>query len=77
MPVVGVGDTELEVYDGTKYIKSNVSDVLYVPDIKWNLFSVKKIVDNGYVVTLRIPNVLLQKTTTYVVWELVREITIC
>lgn len=52
LPVVGVGDVELSVFNGDCYIKSTLNNVLHVPQMKINLFSVTSATKKGYKVTL-------------------------
>ncbi|KAK9679626.1 hypothetical protein QE152_g39843 [Popillia japonica] len=46
--VRGIVNIELEALNVEKYIKTTLSNVLYVPDLKFNLFSVGCAVDKGY-----------------------------
>ncbi|CAH0718942.1 unnamed protein product, partial [Brenthis ino] len=45
---LGYGDIDLEAYDGQQWIKTLISNVLYVPSIKVNLFSMSAALDKGY-----------------------------
>lgn len=46
---VGIGDIEVEAYDGDKWTPVIMKDVLYVPRLDYNLFSVGQILDKGYI----------------------------
>lgn len=46
---IGVGDIELEAFDGEQWYDVVLENVLYVPDINFNLFSVTQVLDKGYV----------------------------
>ncbi|KAB0793564.1 hypothetical protein PPYR_13184 [Photinus pyralis] len=48
--VTGVGSIKLEAWNGTQWIRSELNHVLYVPQFKINLFSVGKVLDNGYTI---------------------------
>lgn len=48
---VGIGDVELKAYDGQDWNKVVLKDVLYVPELTFNLFSVTQLLDKGYVQT--------------------------
>ncbi|CAH0713594.1 unnamed protein product, partial [Brenthis ino] len=45
---LGYGDIDLEAYDGQQWIKTLINNVLYVPSIKVNLFSMSAALDKGY-----------------------------
>ncbi|KAI5725534.1 hypothetical protein M8J77_016709 [Diaphorina citri] len=47
---VGVGD-DLEAFNGNYWEKISLKDVLHVPDMPFNLFSVTQILDKGYVLS--------------------------
>ncbi|KAF2888330.1 hypothetical protein ILUMI_17843 [Ignelater luminosus] len=44
----GKGKISLIAFDGQDYIPTELNDVLYVPDIKFNLFSIGAALDKGY-----------------------------
>ncbi|KAF2889846.1 hypothetical protein ILUMI_16327 [Ignelater luminosus] len=44
----GKGKISLIAFDGQDYILTELNDVLYVPDIKFNLFSIGAALDKGY-----------------------------
>lgn len=46
--VRGVGTVIVYAWNGSIFIKTILSDVLYVPDLKFNLFSVGHVMDKGY-----------------------------
>lgn len=46
---VGVGTVELEAFDGNEWHPIILKDVVYVPELKFNLFSVSHMLDQGYV----------------------------
>lgn len=48
---IGIGDIETEAYDGKDWNKVVLKDVLYVPELTFNLFSVTQLLDKGYVQT--------------------------
>lgn len=52
LPVSGIGDIKLKLFDGKNYVNSTLYDVLHVPDIKINLFSVMVATRKGYVVKM-------------------------
>lgn len=45
---IGVGNIELEAFDGRKWNKIVLRDVLHTPKMPFNLFSVSKILDKDY-----------------------------
>lgn len=49
---IGTGIITLEAYTGKEWINTTLNNVLHVPDIKMNLFSVSSTADRGYVVTV-------------------------
>lgn len=48
LPVKGIGKITLWAFNGKKFIKSTLSDVLFVPDLQFNLFSAGCALDKGY-----------------------------
>lgn len=46
---MGIGSIKLYAFNGKCWIDSVIENVLYVPDLKFNLFSVGTVVDKGYV----------------------------
>lgn len=46
---VGVGDINLEAFDGRKWNPIVLKDALYVPDLNYNLFSVGQTLKKGYI----------------------------
>ncbi|KAF2889436.1 hypothetical protein ILUMI_16737, partial [Ignelater luminosus] len=44
----GKGKISLIAFDGKDYIPTELNDVLYVPDIKFNLFSIGAALGQGY-----------------------------
>lgn len=48
---IGLGDIELEAFDGDKWYQIILKNVLYVPKMTFNLFSVTQMLDKGYVQT--------------------------
>lgn len=48
LEVKGIGEVIVWAYNGKKLIKTTLSDVLYVPDLKFNLFSAGCALDKGY-----------------------------
>lgn len=46
---IGIGDVELESFNGKEWYKVVLQNVLYVPKMTFNLFSVSRILDKGYV----------------------------
>lgn len=46
---IGAGDVKLEVFDGKQWYLATLKDVLYVPKITFNLFSVTQMLDKGYI----------------------------
>lgn len=45
----GIGDVELEAFDGNKWYEVVLKDVLFVPKMTFNLFSVTQLLDKGYI----------------------------
>lgn len=45
---VGYGIIKLKAYNGEKWINTTLNNVLYVPKMTVNLFSVRNVMDNGY-----------------------------
>lgn len=45
----GCGQVAVQVYDGREWIDTTIDNVLYVPELKTNLFSVNCATDRGYV----------------------------
>lgn len=52
LKAVGEGQITLKVYNGHDFIQSTLNKVLYVPDLKMNLFSVTNAVNKGYVMKI-------------------------
>ena len=48
LDAVGVGQVILKAFNGKHYIETTLNNVLYVPDLKMNLFSVASAVNKGY-----------------------------
>ncbi|KAF9405755.1 hypothetical protein HW555_013634 [Spodoptera exigua] len=48
--VLGYGQMAVEVFDGTNWINTTINKVLFVPELKTNLFSVNCASDKGYVI---------------------------
>lgn len=46
---VGAGDVELEAFDGTEWCQVVIKNVLHIPKMTFNLFSVTQMFDEGYV----------------------------
>lgn len=46
---IGIGNIELEAFDGKVWNQVVLENVLYTPKIYFNLFSVSRILDKGYV----------------------------
>lgn len=51
LQVRGVGTVELFAWNGEKYLKTELTNVLYVPDLKFNLFSAGYVLDKGLYLT--------------------------
>lgn len=47
--VLGYGQMAVEVFDGSDWVNTTINKVLFVPDLKTNLFSVNCASDKGYV----------------------------
>lgn len=45
---LGYGDIDLEAYDGKQWIDTSLKNVLHVPNLKNNLFSMSTALDKGY-----------------------------
>lgn len=45
---VGVGNVDLEAFNGENWYPVTLQDVLYVPKLGFNLFSVGQILDKGF-----------------------------
>lgn len=52
VPILGVGDLFLRFYNGQVYINTTINEVMFVPDLKVNLFFVSSITKKGYQVIL-------------------------
>lgn len=48
----GCGQVAVQVYDGYKWINTTIDNVLYVPELKTNLFSVNRATERGYVMII-------------------------
>lgn len=48
---IGTGDVKLEAFDGKVWYQIILKNVLYVPKLTFNLFSVTQMLDKGYVQT--------------------------
>jgi len=48
LDIEGTGTVKLYVWNGSEFIKTYLSDVVYVPKLKVNLFSVGHTLDKGY-----------------------------
>lgn len=46
--VAGMGQVELEAWNGEEWVHTELNEVLYIPEFKINLFSVVKALDKGY-----------------------------
>lgn len=46
---VETGDVELEEFDGTEWCQVVIKNVLHIPKMTFNLFSVTQMFDKGYV----------------------------
>lgn len=46
--ILSEGIGKAEALYGTVWIKTNLTNVLYVPDLDVNLFSMSTLLDNGY-----------------------------
>ncbi|CAB3235580.1 unnamed protein product [Arctia plantaginis] len=46
---VAVGNIEMEAFDGQKWYPVVLEDVIYVPNLYFNIFSVSQMLDKGYV----------------------------
>lgn len=51
LQTVGKGKVELKAYDGSDWIHTTLNDVLYVPKMTVNLFSVRTVMDRGHKMT--------------------------
>ncbi|CAG9131792.1 unnamed protein product [Plutella xylostella] len=49
---LGCGQVAVQVYDGFGWVKTTIDNVLFVPELKTNLFSVKCATERGYVVKM-------------------------
>lgn len=49
---LGCGQVALQVYDGCEWVNTTIDNVLFVPKLKTNLFSVKCATERGYVVKM-------------------------
>ncbi|KAJ0174602.1 hypothetical protein K1T71_009710 [Dendrolimus kikuchii] len=47
--VLGCGQIKLEVFNGKDWIDTTINNVLFVPELKTNLFSVNCAMDTGYI----------------------------
>lgn len=48
LEATGIGDVELEAFDGTSWSEVVLKNVLYVPKMPFNLFSVGSVLNKGY-----------------------------
>lgn len=48
LEVKGIGTVQVQSWNGQEFIDTTLSDVLYVPKLKYNLFSVCHVLDKGY-----------------------------
>lgn len=48
LDAVGIGQIVLKAFNGQCYIETTLNNVLHVPDLKMNLFSVASAVNKGY-----------------------------
>ncbi|XP_077268719.1 uncharacterized protein LOC143900851 [Temnothorax americanus] len=48
---IGMGDVEMEAFNGEEWYKIVLQNVLYVPRMTFNLFSVTQLLDKGYLQT--------------------------
>lgn len=53
LKVQGIGQILLKAFDGTDYVETSLNDVLYVPELKVNLFSVTKAINKGYMLQIK------------------------
>lgn len=51
IPAYGKGNIHILAYDGRRWIRRHLSDVLYVPAIHLNLFSMSRILEKGFTLT--------------------------
>lgn len=49
---LGCGQVAVQVYDGREWVNTTIDNVLFVPKLKTNLFSVKCATERGYVVKM-------------------------
>ena len=50
---IGIGDIELRLFDGTKYVRTVIHGVLHVPKLKNKLLSISDITDRGSTITFK------------------------
>lgn len=48
MEAVGIGSIDVESYNGSVWVKREMRNVLFVPGLKDNLFSLGRVLDHGY-----------------------------
>lgn len=58
----GIGNIYLEAYNGYKWIETTLKEVLYVPNLKLNLFSVSSVTDRGYFIHMNKDKCIFKKT---------------
>lgn len=46
---IGAGDVEMEAFNGTEWYPVVLTDVLFVPNLSFNLFSVAQMLDKGFI----------------------------
>lgn len=63
---IAFGDVELNAYDNEKWYPIVLRDVLYVPDLKFNLFSVTTVLDKGYTQKATAENSMIMEGKTIV-----------
>lgn len=51
IPAYGKGDIHISAYDGKRWVRKHLSDVLYVPAIHLNLFSMSRTLEKGFTLT--------------------------
>lgn len=51
LEAIGKGKIQLKAYDGSEWIDTTLNDVLYVPRMTINLFSLRTVMDRGHKMT--------------------------
>lgn len=73
LKVIGKGDIELEAFDGQCWSVIILKDVLSIPDMPFNLFSVGSVLDKGYIQSANSEVSIFKDSSGIIVATAVRE----